>query len=334
MGWDKLERLDLEHVHGRAGIAASVALGAPTAHTPVESSRTARSVTLGSMIPILGGLGAAVMFTVSVLTSARASRLIGAPSTVAWAMAVGFMVVLPVALFAAPAPDFGRGALFWFVLAGLGNVIGLLMTYAAYRVGAVAVVVTIASTEGAIAAILAVLAGEALAPGTGAILAIIAIGVAITATGTQAGAEGTLIAPERAPRAVLLAGISAVSFGIGLYSSGRISTLLPVPWAILPPRTVGFLLIFLPLVALRRIQISWAAAPYVVAVGLAEVFGYVSYTTGAREAIAITAVLSTLFAPLSALAAWLLFRERIATRQVAGIGLVVVGIAILGAVQG
>lgn len=274
------------------------------------------------------------MFTVSVLTSARASRLIGAPSTVAWAMAVGFAIVLPVAIVAAPAPDFGRDALVWFVLAGLGNVIGLLLTYAAYRVGAVAVIVTIASTEGAIAAILAVLFGEALAPGTGAILAVIAIGVAVTATGSQSGAEGSLITPERALRAVLLAAGSAVSFGIGLYSSGRISTLLPVPWAILPPRTVGLLLIFVPLIALRRIQITRAAAPYVIGVGLAEVLGYVSYTIGAHEAIAITAVLSTLFAPFSAVAAWLLFRERLAVRQVLGIGLVVMGVTILGAVQG
>ena len=293
-----------------------------------------RSVTLGRMIPILGGLGAALLFTVSVLASARASRLIGAPSTVAWAMVVGLAVTLPVALIAAPAPDFGRGALTWFLLAGLGNVTGLLLTYAAYRIGAVAVIVTIASTEGAIAAILAVLAGERLAPGTGAILVVIALGVAITAAGTRAGAEGLPIAPERALRAVLLAVGSAASFGVGLYSSGRLSTLLPIPWAILPPRAIGFLLVALPLVALSRIRISWAAAPYVVAVGLAEVIGYVCYTIGAHDAIAITAVLTTLFAPLSAVAAYFLLRERLTTRQVAGIGLVVAGIAILGAFQG
>ena len=112
------------------------------------------------MVPILGGLGAALLFTVSVLTSARAARLIGSPASVAWAMAIGLVVALPIAVVSAPAPDFGSGTWAWFILAGLGNVVGLLLTYAAYRFGAVAVIVTIASTEGAIAATLAVLAGE------------------------------------------------------------------------------------------------------------------------------------------------------------------------------
>ena len=34
------------------------------------------------------------------------------------------------------------------------------------------------------------------------------------------------------------------------------------------------------------------------AIAFAEIFGYISYTLGAREGIAIAAVLSTLFAPL------------------------------------
>ena len=120
--------------------------------------------TLAGMVPILGGLGAALLFTVSVLASARASRLIGASSTVAWAMAVGFIVTLPVASSRPPAPDFGHGTLAWFIASGVGNVVGLLLTYAAYRIGAVAVIVTIASTEGAIAAVLAVIVGEVLVP--------------------------------------------------------------------------------------------------------------------------------------------------------------------------
>src|ERR1019366_3182418 len=154
---------------GAGGIATFVARGAPIAQTPAQTPartpgqrRTRLVVKLDAMIPVLGGLGAALLFTVSVLASARASRLIGAPSSVAWAMTIGLVVTLPVAFVTAPSPDFGRGAWAWFLAAGLGNVIGLLLTYAAYRVGAVAVIVTIASTEGAIAAVLAVLAGEAL----------------------------------------------------------------------------------------------------------------------------------------------------------------------------
>jgi drug/metabolite transporter (DMT)-like permease len=294
---------------------------------------TPASITLGWMVPILGGLGAALLFTVSVLASARASRLIGASSTVAWAMAVGFIVTLPVAIVAPPAPDFGNGTLAWFIVSGVGNVAGLLLTYAAYRIGAVAVIVTIASTEGAIAAVLAVIAGEILVPGAAPILALIAIGVAITAAGATSGAEGVPISRERELRTVLLATGSAVCFGIGLYASGRLSSLLPIPWAILPPRAVGTLLVVLPLLFTRRLRLTRAAAPYVVAVGLAEVLGYISYVIGAQQAIAIAAVLATLFAPISAVAAYFLFRERLVTRQIVGIALVVVGVTILGALQ-
>ena len=157
------------------------------------------------MVPILGGLGAALLFTVSVLASARSSRLIGSESTVAWAMTIGLAVTLPVAVATVPSPDFGGGTWAWFLAAGLGNVVGLLLTYAAYRIGAVAVIVTIASTEGAIAAVLAVLFGEALAPGTGLILAIVAVGVVVTATGSGSGAEGRQITRDQAIRAALLA---------------------------------------------------------------------------------------------------------------------------------
>ncbi|MFI5200279.1 MAG: EamA family transporter [Candidatus Limnocylindrales bacterium] len=285
------------------------------------------------MVPVLGGLGAALMFTVSVLASARASRLIGASSTVAWAMAVGFIVTMPVALVVPPAPDFSNGSLPWFFVSGIGNVAGLLLTYAAYRIGAVAVIVTIASTEGAIAAILAVIAGEVLVPGAAPILALIAVGVAVTAAGATSGAEGVPISRERELRTVVLAIGSAACFGIGLYASGRLSSLLPIPWAILPPRVVGSLVLVLPLIFMRRLRLTRAAAPYVIAVGLAEVFGYISFVIGAQQAIAISAVLATMFAPFSAIAAYFLFRERLVTRQVVGIVFVVVGVAILGIVQ-
>lgn len=292
-----------------------------------------RSVTLDRMIPILGGLGAALLFTVSVLASARASRLIGAPSTVAWAMVVGLAVTLPVALISAPAPDFGRGALTWFLLAGLGNVTGLLLTYAAYRIGVVGIIATIDSTEGAIAAVIATLAGEALAPGLAPILGLVALGVVLAASAGGVE-EGVPISRDRAIRAAALATGSAVCFGISLYGSGRAAGVLPIVWAILPARFVGVALVALPLLALGRFRMTRAALPFVVATGIAEVVGFVSFTIGAREGIAVASVLSSMFAPVAAIAAFVVFRERLGRRQIAGIALVVCGVAGLGILQG
>ena len=56
---------------------------------------------------------------------------------------------------------------------------GLLCSYAALRAGMVGLVAPIISTEGAIAALLAIVAGEPLTAAAGAALALIALGVAL-----------------------------------------------------------------------------------------------------------------------------------------------------------
>src|SRR4026209_2447348 len=117
---------------------------------------------------ILGGLGAAVAWAVTLLCTSRATRMIGAGSVLAWVMLVGFCIVVP---WAAPVgfPDgLDRGSVTWLLVAGLGNIVGLLLVYTALREGKVGIVVPIVSTEGAIAAGLAVIAGEHLAAGSAA----------------------------------------------------------------------------------------------------------------------------------------------------------------------
>jgi drug/metabolite transporter (DMT)-like permease len=89
-----------------------------------------------------------------------------------------------------------------------------------------------------------------------------------------------------------------------------------------------------PMLLMGRARIPRRAVPFVALTGLAEVIGLTSFSVGAREDIATTSVLASMFAPMAAIAAFVLFRERLARRQIAGIALVVVGIALLGAVSG
>jgi drug/metabolite transporter (DMT)-like permease len=284
------------------------------------------------MIPVLGGLGAALSFAVSVLVSARASRLIGSPSTVAGAMSVGLLIGLPIALLTAPVPDLGGTTLLWLVLAGAGNIVGLLLTYAAYRIGAVGIISTIASTEGAIAAVLSVAAGEILVPGAGIILAFIATGVVLAAS-AGGEEEGVVISRDRALRAAALSLGAAACFGVALFGSGRAAAVLPVAWAILPARIAGVAFVAVPLLVLARLRMTRAALPYVVATGIVEVVGFWSFSLGAREGIAVASVLASMFAPISAIAAFVVFRERLGQRQIAGIALIALGVAALGFVQ-
>src|SRR5207249_8221422 len=74
----------------------------------------------------------------------------------------------------------------WLVLSGSGNVAGLLCAYAALRLGKVGIVAPIVSSEGAIAAVLAVVAGEGISPGAGATLDVIACGILLSGVSRDA----------------------------------------------------------------------------------------------------------------------------------------------------
>ena len=283
-------------------------------------------------LPILGGLGAALSWAISSLVSARASRLTGAPVTVAGAMLVGFVLLIPAALLTAPDPLPAADALVIPGLAGAANIAGLLLAYTAYRVGAVGVVSTICSTEGALAAVFAVVAGERMAPGTGPILGLLAVGVAMAAAGGgREIEEGEPIGRARSLRAAGLAAMAATMFGTGLFLTGRASGTLPLPWLLLPARVIGTLLVGVPLLLFARGRLVRAAIPYIITCGIVEVTGFTAFAIGARTDIATTSVLASMFAPIAAVAAYVLFRERLARPQVAGIAVVVAGVALLGA---
>jgi drug/metabolite transporter (DMT)-like permease len=86
----------------------------------------------------------------------------------------------------------------------------------------------------------------------------------------------------------------------------------------------------LPVLLTGGFRMSLATLPLIVLTGITEVVGYAFYALGSRSDIAVTAVLASMFAPIAAVAAFVLFRERLAGRQVIGIALVVAGVAILG----
>ena len=283
------------------------------------------------MIAVLGGLGAAFAWATTTICAARATRVIGGPSVLAWVMLTGLVVTLPWAALQGR-PDVDRTAAGWLLIGGVGNCAGLLLVYAGLRAGKVGVVAPITSTEGAIAAVIAVVAGEQLAPGMGVALAVIATGTALAGITRESSGSASNAGPNDRV-AALFAGAAALSFGASLYATGQVGTELPVSWAILPPRVVGVLVIALPLAAMGRLQLTRQVAPFVVAAGLAEVVGFASFAIGARHGIAISAVLASQFGAVAALAAYVVFRERLTRVQVAGVVTIAAGVATLAALQ-
>jgi drug/metabolite transporter (DMT)-like permease len=282
------------------------------------------------MLPILGGLGAAVAWAGSTLCASRASREIGAFSLLAWVMGVGMLIAGPaVALTGIPAAMDARVA-GWLVVSGAGNVVGLLLSYNALRIGKVGLVAPITSSEGAVAAVLAVIAGERLAPGVGATLGIVVIGIVLAGAAPSEHGLG-----RRADiRAATLASLAALSFGVGIYATARVGQQIGIAWALLPSRGLGVLAVSLPLALTSRLRLTRRALPLVVVAGICEVVGFASYTVGARHGLAVSAVLASQFAALAALTGFVLFRERLGRVQLAGVVAIVAGVSALSALQG
>jgi drug/metabolite transporter (DMT)-like permease len=283
------------------------------------------------MIAILGGLGAAFGWGISTICSSRSSRLIDPSSVVAWVMLVGLVLTLPAVAISGVPDRLGGTPGLWLLLTGAGNVGGLLAAYAAMRIGQIALVAPVISTEGAIAAVIALLVGESIAPAAGLTLAVIVLGIMLAAIPERGYAETA--ASARHPEAVGLAVLAAIAFGGSLYAAGRAGATLPSSWVILSARLIGSVVLALPLALSGRLQITRRALPLVVGSGVCEVLGFIAFNVAARHGIAIAAVLSSQFAALAALAGYLLFKERLSRIQVVGVATVLIGVAVLSAIR-
>ncbi len=133
------------------------------------------------MLAIVGGLGAALIFATVTLCNSRCSRMIGPAQLLAWVMLIGLAITGPLVAARGVPEGLDAAAIAWMAVAGVGNVVGLLLAYSALRVGQVGVVAPVVSTQGAIAALIAVVAGEELGADVGVLLLVIAIGICMAA---------------------------------------------------------------------------------------------------------------------------------------------------------
>ena len=277
------------------------------------------------MIAVLGGLGAALAWALATLAGARAARVIGPWSTTALVVFIGLVVTVPLLLLEAPAAPLAGEDIAWLTIAGLGYAVGMIFNYSALAGGKVAVTAPIVSTEGSIAATLAVLTGEAASPLLVVMLATIAVGVFVVALQPGGGAD-TLTGGGA--RYIVFALLSATIFGLGLYAAGRASDLVPPSLVVVAGRIAGVLVISLPLALTRRLRFERQVLPFIVVAAVAEVVGMYLFAWGAAESIAVTSVLSTQFAVMAALVAHTL-GERISSRQWAGVAAVTVGVVVI-----
>jgi drug/metabolite transporter (DMT)-like permease len=301
---------------------------------------------------IIGGLGAAMLWAAATLCSSRSSRMLGSRVVLAWIMLVGVVVGLPIAALSAAPASVEPSTLGLLLLAGVCYVIGLQITYTALRIGKVSIVAPIVATEGATAAIIAVVLGATLSGVAAGMLGLIVVGVVLSTlepgrTEVAAGdfdlVTEALEAPGDRPtptddaattrRSVVLAIIAALVFGVGIVAAGRSALLVPVAWVALSARLIGVVAVVIPLVMQRRLRLTRAAVPLVVIAGVGELVGSMLSAWGSRTSIPITAVMGSQFAAFAAVAAFLLFGERLGRMQAAGVAIIVAGVTVLAAVE-
>jgi drug/metabolite transporter (DMT)-like permease len=283
------------------------------------------------MLAIVGGLGAALVFATVTLCNSRSSRMIGPTQLLSWVMLIGLAIVVPLVVLEGVPDDLDGESGAWLAVAGIGNVVGLLLAYAALRVGKVGIVAPVIATQGAVAAVLAVVAGESIGAGAAVTLAVIAVGVVLAGLAGDDGEEAE--GREGGPHAMLYALGAAFAIGWSLYATARASIDLPVVWALLPSRVIGVAVVTLPLALRSGLRMTRQALPLVLVAGVCEVLGFALFALGARHGIAVSAVLASQFAAVAAVAAYFLFGERLARVQLAGVTLIVAGVGVLSALE-
>ncbi|HYW28336.1 MAG TPA: DMT family transporter [Gaiellales bacterium] len=278
------------------------------------------------MTGVIGGVLAALMWGASTAVASRSTRMIGSQQVLAYVMLTGLAIMVVLAPAAEGVPHVTGAGAAWALLGGVTSVGGLSLVYAALRVGKVGVVAPIASTEGALAAVFSVaFLGEQLSPGVGAALAVVAAGV-VTVT-YQARLEDFHLRPA------LFAMAAAAVFGVGLIASAKAGDAIGPLWTILVARAVGVVGVVLPLALARRLVAPGRGLPLVVFSGTAEVVGFAAYIIGARDGVAVPAVLSSQFAAVAALLSFLIFGERLTRLQVAGACAIGAGVAAVAVLQ-
>jgi drug/metabolite transporter (DMT)-like permease len=277
------------------------------------------------VISIAFGLGTAVFFASSSLLSSRAVKVIDSWSVVAWTMLVGLVITLPFVVGAGVPSGLTGADIGWLVATGVGNVTGLVFAALAFRVGKVGIIAPILATEGALAAVIAAALGESIAPVVAFLLLVIVGGVVLAASAP----DPAPLKHERPVLAATLATCGALVFGISLYAAGHLSGELPISWVLLPARLIGVVALVIPLALTGRLHLTRSTAPLVVGMGFAEVIGFTCFAIGAQYQVAVTSVLASQFAPIAAVMAFVLFKERLGRLQVTGVGIIVVAVAAL-----
>lgn len=274
-------------------------------------------------VTVVFGLAASLSWGSGDFSGGLASRRANASSVVIAAYAVGFVLLVALALiWKEPFPY--PSDLLWGGLAGVVGVIGLIAFYSALASGKMGIVAPISAVLTATLPVLfsAFTAGlpTPLQLG-GFVLALFAIGLIARPERTKGPPQGNGLA--------LLAGCSFGCFFILISRVNPAATFWPL--AVARFISVFFLLI---LMRLRREPIlpGMTVAPLVVLAGILDAIGNAFFVLAAHSGrLDIAAILSSLYPAATVCLSALILRERVTRIQAIGILLVLLAIPLISA---
>lgn len=241
----------------------------------------------------------------------------------------GCSLVLAAAVVAEQGAAFpGKAAVVAALIAGLGNASGLVLFYRAAAIGPLSIITPVAALGATLPIVYGLSRGEALTALKGAGI-VLALGGLFLVARRQAA--------DQAPggprvRAILVAGASAVGFGVFLAAMAPASE-DGVAWAIVLSRaSLLVALIGFALVTRQELRTAAARLPLLAVPGLLLFAGTLAYAVATREGdLSVVSVAGSLFPVVTVSLAVLLDGERLSRSQAAGVVATLAGVLALSA---
>lgn len=268
------------------------------------------SVLLG-VSDFLGGLLARTTTLVSVLVVSQI---------------VGTLAILPRLLTDDPAPNWQWAAL-WGVSGGIATAIAVASLFKALAIGTMGVVAPITSLSVMVPVAVGLLTGDRFSW-------VVGVGLALAIAGTvlAGGPEVRNPAPGHGAKPLLLALLAALAFGfanvsVALGSAHNVTTTLV-------SNALTVLLVYVGAAVVLRTLPSLTGRPLAgaIAIGLLGIGAMLCFALASTMgALAVVAVLASLYPVVTVLLSWRLLGERLRTIQVLGIVAVFCGVALTAA---
>jgi drug/metabolite transporter (DMT)-like permease len=278
---------------------------------------------------VVGGLIAALAWGSATIASAQASRDAGPFVAFACANVVALAITLPIALASGSPTGAPAAAWGWAVVYGFGLIGAFGFAFPALTIGRVGIVAPVIATDGAIAALFAILTGESVASLAAAGLVLVVGGVVLSVL-QPAPAESA--GPRRDRLAALLGLASAACFATAFIAASKTDG-LDAAWVVAVGRAVNVVFVTIPIVAHTGLpRLSRRTWLLIAGEAIGDVVGNVAFVAATRDGLAVPAVLGSQYAIVAALLGVFFFRERLTPLQWGGVALTLTGVAIVAAV--